>query len=890
MTLHFSIDYRTAWGQNVEVELCFLSDEGRSHFQRIALETTDGLTWKGLCMLRAYTRQLRYTYLVTAGPAVLRREWDVVPRVFPAEDARTYFFADHWRDVPESSHCYTDAYMAATGHAKQQQTAVALFPRSVLFRVQAPQLEPDDRLCIVGDQPTLGNWEPRRALPMIPSAHNEWLISVSADGLRLPVQYKYVVQKADGTNFVWEEGENRQTPSLLLDKGHVVAMTDGELRLPIPHWKVAGLVVPLFSLRTEGSQGVGDFGDLKAATDWVSQAGMHAIQLLPIYDTTQGRTAQDSYPYNAISVHALHPIYADLRQLPLADAAAMAEFEARWQQLNQLPAVDYVEVIRLKEDYLHRLYEEQRRSVCQKAEYRAFVNENLEWLHPYSVFCHLRDTYGTPCFGQWPKLSAYNRSQVAGYQERHAGQVGYYTFVQYILHQQLSDAADYARSRNVFLKGDLPIGISPCSVEAWQEPHLFHMDSAAGAPPDDFSRVGQNWGFPTYDWDRMAQDGYLWWRQRLGGMSRYFSAYRIDHILGFFRIWQIPQHSVTALLGQFSPAMPLTVGEIESYGLRFQAELFTEPYIADTVLEELFEPAAAAWVRTNCLQAVPGGRYRLTETYGTQQRIRQAFDGKTDAESLAIRDGLYTLASNVLFVPDAKQPDCYHPRIGVVGESVWKSLLKHEQEAFARLYEDFYFYRHNDFWGEQAMQKLPALVGASDMLVCGEDLGMVPACVGPVMQQLGILSLEIQAMPKTFGEPFAQLHRNPYHSVATIFTHDMPTLRLWWQEDSARTQLYYNTVLQHDGPAPASLPGWLCQEVVAHHLNCPSMLCLISLQNWLSIDDALRSPDIEEERINVPANPKHYWRYRMHLPISQLQASDALNEAIRTLITRAGRA
>jgi 4-alpha-glucanotransferase len=242
-----------------------------------------------------------------------------------------------------------------------------------------------------------------------------------------------------------------------------------------------------------------------------------------------------------------------------------------------------------------------------------------------------------------------------------------------------------------------------------------------------------------------------------------------------------------------------------------------------------------------------------------------------------------------LFVPDAKQPELYHPRIGVIGEEVWRSLPKYEQDAFIRLYEDFFFRRHNDFWASQAMKKLPALIEASNMLVCGEDLGMVPSCVGPVMKQLGILSLEIQAMPKAYGVPFAQLHENPYRSVDTIFTHDMPTLRLWWKENRDRTQLYYNNVLEHDGKAPEEPTGWLCEEIVAHHLNSPSMLCLISLQDWLSIDEGLRNPNLEEERINVPANPKNYWRYRMHLPISKLLEAKALNERIQVLIERSER-
>ena len=838
MTLHFSIEYRTNWGQNVEVELCFLSVDGKSHWQRIPLETDDGLNWKGVYMLKARGKQMRYTYIITEAPQsssvgekvnIVRREWDVVPRMFPANDARTYFFIDHWRDVPAASYRYTDAFQVATGIWKMPIATMALFPRTFLFRILAPQLALGERVALVGDQPSLGNWDTARALPMIQSERNEWLISISGDGLLLPFQYKYVVIGENQT-VKWEEGENRQSPSAVqwssgLPPEHqhnasmgngqwVLALTDGEIRLKAPHWKVAGLVVPLFSLRTEGSQGVGDFGDLKEIVNWAVQTGMHAIQLLPINDTIQERTKTDSYPYNAISVHALHPVYADLRQLPLADAEKLASFQERWQQLNALPALNYVEVVQLKEEYLHLLYEEQRRSVCQKAAYRTFVSENAEWLQPYSVFCHLRDTYGTPCFSKWPKLSTYNHSAVMKYIDRYAKAVEYYVFVQYLLHTQLADAADYARHHHVFLKGDLPIGISPCSVEAWHEPHLFHMDMAAGAPPDDFAQDGQNWGFPTYDWERMSSDGYLWWKQRLSGMAQYFSAYRIDHILGFFRIWQIPKDSPTALLGQFSPALPMSIEEIESYGLHFNSELF---------------------------------------------------------------------------VRDAKQPKCYHPRISVIGKGVWYSLPKCEQDAFIRLYDDFFFRRHNEFWAAQAMRKLPALLAASNMLVCGEDLGMVPECVGPVMRQLGILSLEIQAMPKTYGETFAQLHRNPYRSVDTIFTHDMPTLRLWWKENPERTQTYYNTVLEHDGEAPAELSGWLCEEIVSHHLNSPSMLCLISLQDWLSIDEELRNPDMAAERINVPSNPKNYWCYRMHLPISKLRDAQSLNERLHLLITRSER-
>ena len=889
MTLHFTINYRTAWGQTVEAELYFLSADGKSQIRRIALDTTDGEHWQGRINLRAHTGSFGYTYIITAGKTELRREWEVVPRIFPADDKRNYYMADHWRDVPEASHCYTDAYLATTGLKPLPTPSFALFPRTILFRVQAPQIKAGQHVALLGDQLSLGHWDPKRAIPMSPGSHHEWTLAVSAESLIVPFQYKYVIIGDDNPGEItWEGGENRVSP-VIPTEAHVVALSDDVLRMPLPHWKVAGLVVPLFSLRSEGSQGIGDFGDLKAAADWAAGTGMHAIQLLPIYDTTQTRQPTDSYPYNAISVHALHPIYIDIRQLPaLSDEKKMASYRQQWEMLNAQPSLDYTSVIRMKEDYLHELYAEQK-DACLTADYRQFASDNAEWLLPYSVFCLLRDTYGTCRFPDWKELSCFNTTVVKQFAARHDVEVGFYTFVQYLLDIQLREAAKYARQKGIFLKGDLPIGISPCSVEAWQDPHLFHMDGQAGAPPDDFSAEGQNWGFPTYDWEQMAVDGYLWWRQRLSGMARYFSAYRIDHILGFFRIWQVPGHSVTALLGQFSPALPYSIGEIGSFGLRFHADLFTRPYITDEVLEELFEAEDIDRVRDTYLLPYGTDQYQLRPEYTTQVQIRDSFRHSGSEHDEKLLHGLYALTSNVLFVPDMKKADHYHPRIGVIGTSVFKSLLRHEQEAFCQLYEQFYFHRHNEFWRDQALEKLPALTGSSDMLVCGEDLGMVPACVTPVMQQLGILSLEIQAMPKTLGQPFGLLHENPYRSVSTIFTHDMPTLRLWWEENPERTQLYYNTVLQHDGKAPATLPGWLCEEIVARHLNCPSMLCLISLQDWLSIDEELRNPDAGAERINIPANPRHYWRYRMHLPLSRLMQASDLNARIRTLIERSER-
>ena len=891
MNLRFSLEYSTSWGQSLAVELKLQRKSGLIVTTQCSLDTKDGKLWFG--DINVHERDIsafEYQYVVCQGTEVVRREWNVVPRRFSADATKTFVFPDYWRDVPLLNHLYSSAYTNTVSHFQPSEPQYVYFGQTLIFRVQAPQLLPGQALAILGSQPPLGAWEPLRALRMQRAGLNEWYISLSASSLYLPFEYKYVIVDEQTGDFIeWEGGDNRLSPSGTIPQNQVTVIYDQVIRVADKRWKAAGVVIPVFSLRSESSQGVGDFGDLKQLVDWAHITGLGVIQLLPIYDTIQTHTWMDSYPYNSISIYALHPMYIDLQQLaPINDAGFMLEFEKRRRELNALPQVDYEGANQLKLDYLQRLYKQEGRRYLKSDEYLQFFQANQDWLIPYTVFCMLRDRYGTCEFQKWPRHQEYKDEEVMALAEKHAREVGFYAFLQFILDQQLSHVSQYARSQGVLLKGDIPIGISRNSVEAWVEPFYFNMNGQAGAPPDDFSVNGQNWGFPTYNWKRMAQDGYQWWIRRFRKMAEYFDAYRIDHVLGFFRIWEIPMHSVHGLLGQFSPSLPMSVDEIESYGITFQKELFTQPYITGQVLAGIFGESVEL-VKASYLVPTGEDTYALRPEYATQRQVEAAFLGKTDPESCFLRDGLYSLISNVLFVPDAQQPDMYHPRIAVLDDYVFHALPVYQQEVFRRLYNHYYYQRHNDFWYAQAMQKLPVLVESTQMLVCAEDLGMVPACVEPVINALRMLSLEIQAMPKALGLEFGHIEDNPYRSVSTIFTHDMATLRAWWEEDYERTQRYYNEILQHDGAAPRVMPGWLAEEIIARHLYSPSMLCLISLQDWLSMDETLRYPHPDEERINVPAIPRYYWRYRMHLNIEDLMQAHDFNNHIHLLVERGGR-
>jgi 4-alpha-glucanotransferase len=221
--------------------------------------------------------------------------------------------------------------------------------------------------------------------------------------------------------------------------------------------------------------------------------------------------------------------------------------------------------------------------------------------------------------------------------------------------------------------------------------------------------------------------------------------------------------------------------------------------------------------------------------------------------------------------------------------SSYRELDDYSKEKLKQLYINYFFQRQDDFWKREAMNKLPGLKRSTNMLVCGEDLGMVPACVPDVMSQLGIMSLEIQRMPKDPKTEFFHPVNAPYLSVVMPSTHDMSTIRGWWEEDPAKTQRFYNHILGHYGTAPVFCEANINKEIVIQHLYSPAMWSIFQLQDIMGIDEALRKENPDEERINIPADPKHYWKYRMHLGLESLINSNEFNKELQGFVAASGR-
>ena len=802
MTIRFSIEYNTGTGETLYITGSSPLLGSYNISQALKLSRNSNGVWEGeIKPSLAKERVISYKYFIKGNDGI-HYEAGKGRSIALNSSTKEITAIDQWQgntvDAPFLSAPFSEVFFA---DENWPYTQTHINPNELLIRVTVPNIPKGGKVLICGSGEILGEWDHTKALPMRRMENLKWERSFSVEKLGgKKIEFKFLVLTPEG-EYIWEDRYNRELelPKVLKNCTVIKEYAGADFNPGKPRF--SGVAVPVFSLRSSTSHGVGDFGDLKKLADWGGANGLSIIQLLPINDTTAFLTWRDSYPYNCISTLALHPLYINLEATGiLHDEKLLKEIQKEGADLNAKEALDYDGVWKSKMKYLKAIYAQEKENSFAQPEFFSFVKKNREWLLPYAVFSALRDSYGTADFRDWGQYSTFSwelTEKLVSKESPLYTDVYFWIFVQYHLHLQMVDAKRHAHSQGVALKGDIPIGISRCSVEAWQYPHLFNFSQQAGAPPDAFSTDGQNWGFPTYNWEEMEKDNYTWWKNRFSHFAKYFDAYRIDHILGFFRIWEIPAEYRSGLMGHFSPAMPLSKANLASWG---------------------FEHI-----------------------------------GRTG-----------------LFIEDPYTKGKYHPMIGALQSEEFSLLTHREQESFRNLYHNYFYERHNDFWYNNAMKKLQQLIASSNMLTCGEDLGMLNESVSRCMNNLKILSLELQIMPKEFGVELGNPANYPYLSVCTTSTHDCETLRMW--------------LGAHNGTADATPEE--CAEVLEKNLAAPSMLAIFPLQDWLSIDGTLRNPQPDAERINIPAVADHYWKYRMHITIEELQGATGLNKKIRELSGR----
>jgi 4-alpha-glucanotransferase len=842
---------------------------------------------------------IEYNYLFKNAENVSVFDWGMdkvlTPDLFKFDEV---LIADTWNHAGYYDNAfYTEPFQNVL--LKHNFTEVKIKqPKSYshIFRIKAPLLKKGETVCILGSAAETGSWN-EEAPVLLSRKRGEDYHSVALDlsKVDLPLIYKYGIYDTVNKKFSrYEDGSNRMLfHAHAAAKNKITIANDGFIKLPDSSWKGAGVSIPVFSLKSKHSWGVGEFTDIKLLVDWAKKTGLQLIQILPVNDTNATGTWADSYPYASISAFALHPMYLNPDTFVNAkNKKLLSELKAEREALNQKDAVDYEAVNQLKWRLIEQVYPLQKEETFASPDYQSFYNNNKHWLVPYAAFCYYRDVNNTADFNAWSTAKTYEvtAAEALFNDASTTDAMLIHCFVQFHLHLQLQQAAAYAHDNGVIIKGDIAIGIYRYGADAWQHPELFHMDMQAGAPPDDFAVKGQNWGFPTYNWQKMEADGFSWWRQRFEQMSYYFDAFRIDHILGFFRIWSIPMNSVEGIMGHFEPCIPVHINEFYQRNIWFDYNRYTKPFITDQLLNEVAGSEAEHFKQTY-LQSDGYGNYTLLEEYSTQRKIEDHFVAfeMTEHDSW-VKQKLFDLVSNViLFEVENSNAQQFHFRFSVESTKSFQYLDGNTQSQLRDLYVDYFFRRQDNFWMKEAMKKLPALKRSTNMLICGEDLGLVPGSVPEVMKQLGLLSLEIQRMPKQTDREFFHPNDAPYLSVVTSSTHDMSTIRGWWEEDRDKTQRFFNHELGHWGGAPYFCEPWINRAILIQHLYAPAMWSIFQLQDLLGMSAALRRQNPNEERINVPAIPKYYWRYRMHLFLEDLLKADEFNTELKGNIEACGR-
>ena len=892
MFVQFFIQYSTKFSQKIQwirrVENTLESTTV------LDMEYVNSQWWKiEMDILEEVLEQFSYSYQVLdAQNNVVDVESVTERKLVAVEKLNTLMVFDTWfysgaAEQLMGTQMFADIFYKPT---KALKTVKNIKQASHLFTIKTVALDKKYKIGLLGSVDALGSWNEDKIIPLVYD-NGYWQTSINLKNSHTPFAYKYVLLDAVSHKVIqYETGDNR----LCIEnaqKLELVILNDGYLRCSMNHFKGAGVAIPVFSLRSKKSFGIGEFNDLKLLIDWASKVGLNLIQLLPINDTIATFTKTDSYPYAAISAFALHPLYIHLDSV-IKDEKIIQSFKRKKNTLNNLNQYDFEAVLKFKLSTLHENFELVGKELLNTESYKSFYTKNEYWLKPYAVFSYLRDKYNTTDFTKWKSNYPFKKTDVDRFfhiSSASLKKVQFYCYLQFIAHIQLKEVVEYAHKKGIALKGDLPIGVSKYSSDTWMYSHLFNMDMQAGAPPDDFAVAGQNWGFPTYNWQTMKLDHYDWWCKRLQQMSQYFDAYRIDHILGFFRIWSIPQTATQGVLGKFVPAVPIHIFEFGEKSISFNEDRFCNPFITDEVLVHVFG-ISADYVKDHYLQSEKReSLYLFKNEYNTQRKVVAYFDELSKGDSNAkIKDGLLLLLANIILIKDDIE-HYYHFRIDMDKTLSYRYLDAPTKEKLRELYLDYFYHRQEKTWSAEAQKKLPALKVASNMLICGEDLGMVPHCVPAVMKQLGLLSLEVQRMPKNSNQPFVLLDEVPYLSVVTPATHDMSTIRAWWEEDKHVTQSFYNDILGMSGAAPPSCESWIVRAIIMQHLYSPAMWSVFQIQDILGMNDALKLDNPLEERINIPANAHHYWGYRMHIYLEDLLKATDFNNELKDYIRNSGR-
>ena len=636
-----------------------------------------------------------------------------------------------------------------------------------------------------------------------------------------------------------------------------------------------GVAIPVFSLRSSESVGIGEFLDLVPFAEWSRSVGMDLIQILPVNDT-----GEESSPYSARSAFALNPAYIRLQEVEGAKTVlgkSLADQQQYWANFDKVP---YTDVVRYKRHSLRQIFDSRADKISSDKKLQQWIEAN-PWVKPYAVYCMLKAEHQEASWRDWKNHTDPTAKKIDSLWSKHSADCLFQAWMQYVAELQFRKAIKSLDAMGVRLKGDIPILINEDSADVWGDRSYFDLDNRAGAPPDMFSYSGQNWGFPTYKWDVLAKADYRWWRDRLAQAAKFYHAYRIDHVLGFFRIWSVPANEVTGILGRFNPAHPISLEALQREGFQPSTlDYLTRPNFGREQITEWFGIDAERAIALYFEPLESGsGRFLLKKAYCSEQVIVRL------DEPQSFKDALLKTYWNRVFIP-ASDGRHFWPYWYWYNAPVLFTLPPHEQDklrAVIRENEE----SQEGLWYANGLQLLRIMAEETDMLVCAEDLGVVPNCVPEVLSELKILSLRIERWTrdwKSEGQPYIAAGKYPRLSVCTTSCHDSSSLRGLWNEQGFDRDFYWSSIGQK-GNAPAEADPETVRLVFQHLFGSNSLLAIPPLQDLLALGKRFVPADPEAERINIPGTVgPHNWAWRMPCTIETLASDKELAESIAELV------
>ncbi len=628
-----------------------------------------------------------------------------------------------------------------------------------------------------------------------------------------------------------------------------------------------GVAIPISGLKSSTSCGIGEFNDLIPLAEWSASCGMDLIQILPINDS-----GLNSSPYSALSAFALNPIYI---HLPDLDGFTVdSHYEQFKKQVNSIERIPYQKIYEFKQYQLQQNFEAHYNSISKKRALSNWIKEN-PWILDYAAFQFYKIEQGQKAWFHWENNKQSSPESILALWKSNKKDLLFDAWVQWELENQLLKTVAQVQKIGIQLKGDIPILINEDSADVWSNPNLFDNSFRAGAPPDMFAMYGQNWGFPCYNWDELEKSNYTWWKDRLKQCDKFFHAIRIDHVLGFFRIWRIASTEKEGILGHFHPSIPVYKTHLNEHLDEFTFKRLIHPYFTKDQLNDFFSTIDYDW---NFLVDLENDFYRLKDEFCNEKKITDLAGSSKELKTI-----LLSLYWNRLFTIRADgelSPYWYWYK-----SPTWNTLNQSTQDLLSGIIHDNEG-SQDELWEKEGTKILTMMKSSTSMLVCAEDLGAIPPCVPKVLNDLSIYSLKIERWAKEWnqpGEPYTPLDQYPKLSVCTPSCHDTSTLRGWWEESNWDKKQYLGELQWKEAPDFLSIE--LTKAILLRNLKTSSQITIFPLQDWLALTYDFRTYHSEEERINVPGTVNEVnWNWKMKPTLSELMKNQNLKAEILTLI------